>query len=274
MKLSDYLTKNNVLRTKPILTVTSENKTTKTFSFRDKLCAEAKPGQFLMLWIPSVDEIPLSIMNSENGIVSVTVKAVGDATKALHKLEKGDFIGIRGPFGNNFSENFNKVLMIGGGTGIAPLYFLARKLIGNAKEVIFITGAKTKNDLLFLSSLEELLRKPTILSTTEDGSYGLKCIVTDPLIKLLNREKIDVIYTCGPELMLQNVFKIAEQYKIPIEASLERLMRCGIGLCGSCVIGKYRVCRDGPIFNSKQLREIQDEFGHSKLDFDGKTIHF
>jgi len=71
MKLSDYLTKNNVLRTKPILTVTSENKTTKTFSFRDKLCAEAKPGQFLMLWIPSVDEIPLSIMNSENGIVSV-----------------------------------------------------------------------------------------------------------------------------------------------------------------------------------------------------------
>ena len=262
-----------MLRTKPILTVTCENKTTKTFSFRDKLCAEAKPGQFLMLWIPDVDEIPLSIMNYENGRVFVTVKSVGDATKALHKLKKGDLIGIRGPFGNNFTENFNKVLMIGGGTGIAPLYFLVRKLIGKAKEIFFITGAKTKNDLLFLSSLEELSRKNKIFFTTEDGSYGFKSIVTQPLLKLLNREKIDIIYACGPELMLQNVFKIAEQYKIPIEASLERLMRCGIGLCGSCVIGKYRVCRDGPIFSSIQLREIQNEFGRSKLDFDGKTIN-
>jgi len=82
-----------------------------------------------------------------------------------------------------------------------------------------------------------------------------------------------MIYSCGPELMLRSVFDIAEKHKTPIEASLERLMRCGIGLCGSCVIGKYRVCRDGPIFSSIQLREIKNEFGRSKLDFDGKTIN-
>lgn len=271
--MSDYLIKNNVLRTIPISSVETENTTTKTFTFQDKLCAEAKPGQFLMLWIPRVDEIPLSIMNVENGKISVTVKAVGVATIALHKLKKGDLVGIRGPFGNNFTENFNNILMVGGGTGVAPLFFLARKLIGKTKKITFITGAKTKNELLFLSSLEELCKNQNFLSTTEDGSYGLKCIVTNPLLKLLNREKIDIIYTCGPELMLQNVFNIAEQYKIHIEASLERLMRCGIGLCGSCVIGKYRVCRDGPIFSSVQLREIQEEFGISKLDFDGKTIN-
>ena len=95
MKLSDYLTRNNVLRTIPLLSVETENKTTKTFSFRDRLCAEAKPGQFLMFWIPRVDEIPLSIMSVENGKISVTVKAVGVATIALHKLKKGDLVGIR-----------------------------------------------------------------------------------------------------------------------------------------------------------------------------------
>jgi len=273
MNLSDYLIKNNVLRTIPLLSVNTENKTTKTFTFRDKLFSEAKPGQFLMLWIPGVNEIPLSIMNAENGDISVTVKAVGPATIELHKLKKGDFVGIRGPFGNNFTENFENILMVGGGTGIAPLYFLTKKLIGKTKKITFIIGAKSKNELLFLSSLEKLCKNHNFLSTTEDGSYGLKNIVTNPILKILNREKIDIIYTCGPELMLRNVFNIAEQYKIPIEASLERLMRCGIGLCGSCVIGQYRVCRDGPIFSSIQLREIQNEFGRSKLDFDGKTIN-
>ena len=270
--MSGYLTINNVLRTKPLLSVKSESPTTKTFTFRDKLCAKAKPGQFLMLWIPRVDEIPLSIMNSENGKVSITVKAVGTATIALNKLKKGEFIGVRGPFGNNFTENFGKVLLIGGGTGIAPLFFLVRKLVGKAKQVTFITGAKTKNELLFLSSLKDLFNKQTLLSTTEDGSYGLTGIATRPLGDLLRKEKFDIIYACGPELMISNVFGITEKYGVPIEASLERLMRCGIGLCGSCVIGKYRVCRDGPVFNSVRLREIQDEFGCSKLDYDGKTI--
>ena len=73
--------------------------------------------------------------------------------------------------------------------------------------------------------------------------------------KLLDKEKFDMIYTCGPEVMVKKIFELTEQRKLPIEASLERLMRCGIGLCGSCVIGKYRVCRDGPIFNAAQLRE-------------------
>ena len=271
-KLSGSLIENNILRTTPIVAVKKENPSTKTFILNDNLCSNAKPGQFLMLWIPQVDEIPLSILNFENGRVTVTVKAVGAATTALHKLKKGDLLGIRGPFGNSFTENVGRVLMIGGGTGIVPLSFLARKLLKKTNHVTFITGAKSKNDLLFLSSLKKLFKNHTFLSTTEDGSYGLKGIAIRPLEILLREEKFDILYTCGPELMINAVFGIAEKHKVPIEASLERLMKCGIGLCGSCVIGKYRVCRDGPVFNSVRLREIQNEFGSSKLDYDGKTI--
>lgn len=249
-----------------------EGPKTKTFTFKDKLCARAKPGQFLMLWIPRVDEIPLSIMNSQNGKVSVTVKAIGTATNTLNRMKKGQIIGVRGPFGNWFTKNFTKILLIGGGTGIAPLYFLLKKIAKNKKKITFIVGAKTKNELLFMSSIKDLCKKQTVLSTTEDGSYGLKCVITEPLENILHRERFDMIYACGPERMIRNVFDIAELYRTPIEASLERLIRCGIGLCGSCLIGKYRVCTDGPIFNSKQLREIQEEFGFSKLDFYGKKI--
>jgi dihydroorotate dehydrogenase electron transfer subunit len=260
------------MRVRSILHVKTENPTVKTFTFKDEYCVKAKPGQFIMLWIPKLDEIPLSIMNSEKGRVSVTVKDVGNATNALCKLSAGDVIGIRGPFGNGFTLNLNKVLLIGGGTGIAPLFFLAKKMINKVKELTFITGAKTKNELLFLDSLMDMCKKQSFLPTTDDGSCGLKCLVTEPIDKLLNENHYDLIYTCGPEKMIHKVFAIAEKHEIQVEASLERLMKCGIGLCGSCVIGKFRVCRDGPVFNSSQLRELKNEFSRSKLDTYGKVI--
>jgi dihydroorotate dehydrogenase electron transfer subunit len=270
--LSDKLTATNTLRTTRILSVKTESPTTKTFTFKDKLCAKAKPGQFLMLWIPRVDEIPLSIMNVEGTSVSVTVKAVGDATQALHKMKSGETIGVRGPFGNSFTQNSGRVLMVGGGTGTAPLLFLAKKLATKAKRLALVIGAKAKNELLFLNQLDALCTEQSTVATTEDGSYGLKCLATEPLDKLLNKEKFDMIYACGPEPMIRQVFELAEKRQIAMEASLERLMRCGIGLCGSCVIGKYRVCRDGPVFTAAQLREVKDELGISKLGFDGNRI--
>ncbi|MGB9841288.1 MAG: dihydroorotate dehydrogenase electron transfer subunit, partial [Candidatus Bathyarchaeales archaeon] len=138
----------------------------------------------------------------------------------------------------------------------------------------FIIGAKTKSELLFLNQLSGLCTAQSTIAATEDGSYGLKCLATEPLETLLQKEKFDMIYACGPEPMMRQVFLIAEKHRIPMEVSLERLMRCGIGLCGSCVIGKYRVCKDGPVFTGAQLREVKDELGVSKLDFDGKRIRF
>ena len=225
-----------------------------------------------MLWIPGVDEIPLSIMDAGNGLVSVSVKQVGDATRHLHGMEAGAMIGVRGPFGTSFTESRGRVLLVSGGTGTAPLLFLAKQLSAKTERLSFVEGAKTKDELLFVRELSGVCNEKSLITTTEDGTYGLQCLVTEPLAKLLDRERFDMIYTCGPEVMVKKIFELTEQRKLPLEASLERLMRCGIGLCGSCVIGKYRVCRDGPVFTASQLREVKDELGISKLGFDGARI--
>lgn len=271
--MSAYRTVANMHRTTRILEVKVESPTVKTFAFEDRRCSRAKPGQFLMLWIPGVDEIPLSILDAnEDGTVSVAVKKVGEATQALHKKKVGESIGIRGPFGNSFTLEEGRVLMVGGGTGMAPLLFLIKKLVSKAKKLVFLMGAKTRGELLFLEELEEMCSKGDLVATTEDGSYGIKCLATTPLETLLAKERFDMIYTCGPEQMMRKVFDLAEKDGIALEASLERLMRCAIGLCGSCVVGRYRVCRDGPVFTASQLREVRSEFGISKRDFNGKRI--
>ena len=273
-KLLDKLTSINSLRTTQIESVKIENQKTKTYAFADKQCAKAQPGQFLMLWIPNKDEIPLSVMNTLGNTVFVTVKNVGDATHKLHQMKKGDIIGVRGPFGNHFTPKKGNVLLIGGGTGTAPLLFLAKKLAKRAKHLDFIIGAKTRDELLFVDQSNSLYMKQPII-TTEDGTYGLKCLATQPLEQLLAKKgayKLDMVYACGPEPMIRQVLNLAEVHGFPLEASLERLMRCGIGICGSCMIGKYRVCKDGPVFDSKQLREVKDELGIFKLGFNGSRV--
>jgi dihydroorotate dehydrogenase electron transfer subunit len=270
--LSDYHTKTNTLRTTPILSVKDESSTVKTYTMQDDLLAKAKPGQFLMLWIPGVDEIPISVLNAGDGQVKFAVKAVGDATRHLHKLKTGDLLGVRGPFGNSFTESRGRVLLVGGGTGTAPLLFLAKQLAAKADRLSFVVGAKTKSELIFIDQLDAMCTDEGAIATTEDGSFGLQCLATDPLERLIEKGKFNMIYTCGPERMTRKVFDLAEKAKVAMEASLERLMRCGIGLCGSCMIGKYRVCRDGPVFTMAQLSEVKDELGISKLAFDGSYI--
>jgi dihydroorotate dehydrogenase electron transfer subunit len=263
------------MRTVKLQKIAKESPTVKTFFFKDSLCARGKPGQFMMVWLPGFDEIPMSIsLTLPNGLISITVANVGEATKLLHQKKKGDTIGVRGPFGNSFQPVKGKVLLVGGGTGIAPLFFLATKLLELKADVTFLLGAKTKEELLFLSQIEGVLSKAgnVTAASTEDGSYGHKGVVTELAENTLKRGKFDMIYACGKELMLLKVFMLAEKHKTPLQASLERLIRCAIGLCGSCTIGKYRVCIDGPVFTGEQLREVKDEFGCCKRDFDGRKI--
>ncbi|MCW4019198.1 MAG: dihydroorotate dehydrogenase electron transfer subunit [Candidatus Bathyarchaeota archaeon] len=203
--MSAYVTKLNTVRTTPILNVKDESPTVKTYTLHDNLCAKAKPGQFLMLWIPGIDEIPLSILNTGNGQVQFSVKAVGDATRHLHKMRTGDRLGVRGPFGTNFTESRGRVLLVGGGTGTAPLLFLAKRLAVKADRLSFIVGAKTKNELIYLDQLDPLCTDESAISTTEDGSYGLQCLATEPIDKLVDRQKFNMIYTCGPERMVRKI---------------------------------------------------------------------
>ena len=274
MKSLAYHTAANRLRTGLITSIRAESPTVKTFVFKDELCARAKPGQFLMLWIPGVDEIPLSIMDArDDGRVAVSVKAFGEATVALHQKKVGEPIGVRGPFGNSFTLNGRRPLIVGGGTGVAPLMFLTRRLISRAESTTFVLGAKTRDELLFRGELEKFgAKRVRLVKSTEDGSCGLTGLCTEPLEQMLARERFDEVYACGPEQMILKVFELTEQSGVQMQASLERLMRCAIGLCGSCVIGKYRVCSDGPVFTSKQLRQVKNEFGLSKRDRCGKRV--
>jgi dihydroorotate dehydrogenase electron transfer subunit len=272
--LSAYHTANNHLRITRVLKIEAESPTVKTFTFKDKECAKARPGQFLMLWIPSVDEIPLSILDAgKDELVSVAVKKVGQATQELHKVMVGDLLGVRGPFGNSFTATRGKILMVAGGTGTAPLLFLAKKSVHVSTKTVFVLGARTKNELLFMTQLGRMpSAKMQLITSTEDGSCGITGLCTGPLEQIMAKQSFDIIYACGPEPMMLKVFELADKCETKFEASLERLMRCAIGLCGSCAIGKYRVCRDGPVFNKAQLQEVKNEFGISKRDFDGRKV--
>ena len=266
----------NRMRIAEIVDAKKENGDVKTFTFADDLCGKAEPGQFVMVWIPGVDEIPMSLSAiTLEGLTSITVHDVGDASRALNQKETGEQIGIRGPFGSGFVPAEGNVMVVGGGTGLAPLMPLTEKLVEVADKVTVMSGVKCRDNLLFLDRIDKLLSAvdSETVFTTEDGSYGIECVVTDQVKQKLKKERFDMIYTCGPEQMMYNMFLLAEQHKIPLQASLERIMRCAIGLCGSCQIGKLRVCKDGPVLNSEQLRSVKEEFGKFQLDLTGKRVN-
>lgn len=261
-----------------ITSVRDETPSVKSFTFEDKLCAKAAPGQFVMIWIPGIDEVPMSLSTMQPAALqaAVTVESVGEATRTLHGMKEGDTVGVRGPYGNSYrTSKVRRAVIVGGGTGLASLAPLAAALVDGKAEVTVLMGAKTRDELLFLKRLSSLLSdtKGHIIATTEDGSYGFEGLVTEPAAKTLSEAKrLDMVYTCGPEQMMFNVFLLTERFRAPFQASLERFMRCAVGFCGTCVVGKYRVCQDGPVFSGKQLREVKEEFGHFRRGLDGRKI--
>lgn len=272
--MSAYLTAANRLRIVEIESIKQETPKVKSLTFKDKLCSKAKPGQFVMVWIPDVDEVPMSLSGISPHACSISAKKVGEATKALHQRKIGDLIGIRGPFGNDFRLVEGNIMLVGGGTGMTSLMPIVESLVKENVKVTFLLGAKTQNELLFRDRIQDALSKikGRFEVTTEDGSYGSKGVVTDFAEKYLAKEKFDVIYTCGPERMMYKMLLLSERFQTPLQASLERLMRCAIGICGTCVIGKFRVCRDGPVFTREQLNEVKEEFGRFKRTFNGRRV--
>jgi len=273
-----YLTASNQLRTVKIISLRAETPTIKSFTFHDKLAAKASPGQFVMIWIPGVDEVPMSLstIDYNKGAAAITVEKLGQATSKLHKMKVGDAVGIRGPFGKGYTlTKARNVMIVGGGTGMASIAPLTEEIAKQKRRrVTFLQGAKTYNELLFLERTKTVLATlhHRIVVTTEDGTYGRKGLVTEAAEQLLEKEKFDTVYACGPEQMMYKMFLLTEHFKAPFQASLERLVRCAIGLCGTCVMGKFRICRDGPVFSGEQLREVRNEFGHFSRGFDGRKI--
>lgn len=244
--------------------IINENANVKTFVLDAQL--EARPGQFVMVWVPRIDEKPFSLSRI-SGNIAITVQKKGKATEKMHEMKIGEILGIRGPYGNGFDvSNLKNACIVAGGIGTAPLVPLAEAL----QRPTFISGARTKNDLLF----EERLKKCSDLYiTTDDGSAGEKGFNTQALEKLIAEgKKFDAVFTCGPEPMMRRVFEICEKNKIQMQASLERFMKCGgLGICGQCSVNGIRVCADGPIFRNEMLGKML-EFGNSARLKTGKKV--
>ncbi|MFX1550545.1 MAG: FAD-binding oxidoreductase, partial [Promethearchaeota archaeon] len=239
----------NTIKTVRIQKVIIECKDVKTFVFNMKNgnvdnYILPKPGQFAMIWVPGVDEIPMSISGCDDGgNWSITVKNVGECTNAMYNLSIGDYIGVRGPLGNHFKiPNLGKkrIFLVGGGIGMAPLKFFSTNLIKENTEHTIIEGAKINDDLMFKDVFQKLPPEYTEINyCTEDGSYGIDGVASDvfkEIISKFNRKELSnsIVYSCGPELMLYELFQICQEKKIEFYASLERIMRCGCGLCGLC----------------------------------------
>jgi dihydroorotate dehydrogenase electron transfer subunit len=257
-----------------IETVKQEADEIKTFFFTDELCSFAKPGEFVMVWVMGTDEVPMSLSSiNHSGLSSITVARIGEATNRLHAIKIGEKIGVRGPYGNGFELLDGKTLLVGGGIGLAPLMPLINLLSEKRREFTLIAGARTKSALPFIEIINSLRKNHEICVTTDDGSYG-NCGTTISYFEdIVKDDFFDHVYTCGPEEMMWKIFQITENYNLPIQACLERYMKCGLGICGHCVLEPVglRVCRDGPVFTSDVLRRIED-FGRYKKGPDGRTI--
>ena len=219
------------------------------------------PGQFVQVLIENSSSTflrrPISVYDKDikNNTIDLLIKIAGDGTEVLSHIKEGDRLGLIYPLGNSFSMPApgQRVLLVGGGVGVAPLFLAAKVLKERGIELEFILGYRSAGQLIDLDSFLSLAR---VHITTEDGSYGEKGKVTDH--SRLGKDNYDRIYCCGPDPMMKAVAGFATQKLIHCEVSLENLMACGIGVCLCCieptVRGNVCTCTEGPVFNIKDLK--------------------
>jgi dihydroorotate dehydrogenase electron transfer subunit len=250
-------------RNAKIIEIDDDSELIKTFFF--DLSFDARPGQYVMVWIRGVDEIPMAL-SSRN---SITVKKVGDATSELFKYKVGDHVGLRGSYGNGFTLKGKRILIVAGGIGVASLIMLAEEAASKNIDVTTLLGAKNKDELLFVDGFE---RAGGLVVSTEDGSLGRHGLVTDLLDGI---HEYDQVYVSGPEPMMMRILNICKSYGMEEKAqfSIRRYIKCGIGICGSCCIDPSGlcVCRDGPVFTGDQL--LESEFGKHRRDRSGRKYY-
>jgi len=251
-------------RTVRIRNVIEETRTVKTFILDDAM--DAQPGQFVMLWLQGVDEKPISIASPKP--LTLTVARVGPFSTALHECRVGDWLSWRGPFGRPFRlDTVRPALLVGGGYGGAPLYYLAARALACSVETTVALGARRADDLIFVERFRRLGVK--LLLATEDGSAGVKGYVTDAIAPSLGEQP--VVYACGPEGMLVALHRLCHEHNLPGQLSVERYMKCGFGVCGQCALDDILVCTDGPVLDIEQLDGKQD-FGHFHRSMTGRRL--
>ncbi len=257
----------------PIRKIVTESSRVKTFYFNYHF--NAQPGQFLMVWVPGVGERPIAVFEDQNGF-SISVAKVGTATSALHAAYVGQKIGFRGPFGTFFTIPKRKVeiVLVGGGYGISPLAFLALIAKKQNYKIVVLNGARNKEEVLMQKFFKK--QKIKMLARTDDGTLGETGFVHELFLEYLKENKKPaMVYLCGPEIMEYAIAKICWQNKISFQVSLERYMKCGIGVCGSCCVDPtgWRMCVEGPILSGEKLKKVT-EFGKYHRTASGKIENY
>ena len=245
------------------------------------IAASATPGQFVHVRVPALEKSalrrPFSIFNAEDGRLELLYKTVGRGTAALNEVKPGDEVEVMGPLGHGFPlKCAGEALLVGGGYGVAPLYFLSRRLLSSLSQSVnpsisqsvnppipqvhLFVGGRTKNDLLALDRFEAFGGVKVHLATN-DGSAGTKGLVTDPLddelIRLRGEGGKFELFACGPDPMLKAVALRATGTGSKGWISMDRHMVCGVGACYACiqktVRGNSRCCIEGPVFAASDL---------------------
>ncbi|MBN1282820.1 MAG: dihydroorotate dehydrogenase electron transfer subunit [Proteobacteria bacterium] len=224
------------------------------------------PGQFVMVEVPGREVFlrrPFGIVRLADGLAEICVKVVGRGTDALSMAAVGTPIRATGPCGRGFAlpEKGRTSVLVAGGYGIGPLFGLCERLMAQGREAVLYYGAGTSSDLLCMDDLKRIGARTVV--TTEDGSLGERGLIVGPLERDLGRISRPAIYACGPHGMLKAVAAIGSASGVPTQVSMDSYMACGIGVCMGCVCkdakGDFvRVCREGPVFDAKDLKWNQE----------------
>ena len=209
------------------------------------------PGQFVNIKIDGLYlRRPISVCDSENGVLTLIYKVVGKGTEKMAEMEAGTELDILTGLGNGYNTELSgdKPLLVGGGVGVPPLYMLAKKLLDEGKKVTVILGFNTKDEIFCEDDFKEL--GADVIVATADGSYGVKGFVTDALSGV----DYTYFYTCGPEPMLKALYKATATSG---QFSFEERMGCGFGACMGCscktITGYKRICKDGPVLEKEEI---------------------
>ncbi len=221
-----------------------------------------EPGQFVMVEIPGREVFlrrPFGIVRLEGGCAEILYKVVGPGTRALSMVPVGAELRVMGPCGKGFrlpEETSGTAVRVAGGYGIAPLYGLCERLVAMGRGAVVYYGAKSKSEFLCLGELKEI--GVAVSLSTEDGSEGARGLITERLGDDIGAIDRPALYACGPEGLMRAVVKLAAEKGVPAQVSMEAYMACGIGVCMGCVCkdkdGNFvRACREGPVFDAKDL---------------------
>ncbi len=238
-----------------------------TYTFRIKTDIESIPGQYNMIYYFGIGEAPISVAGKEKSIIEHTIRAVGDVTSHIDSLEKGDFLYIRGPYGNHWDLEKAKgrqLVLISGGLGLAALKWIKEEAIKSKKyfkQIVSLYGSKNYDSLLYRYHYERWFSEIDFMITLDNpdprwkGSVGL---ITE-LIKKTDIDKDAIVFICGPDPMVK--FSVVELEKKGVSlsniyVSMERHMKCSVGTCGHCMFGPFFVCKDGPIFKYSEIKEF------------------